>query len=141
MGLILDDLYDHEGFADRRLADGRLAGGVWSHDTLDWTGYVAACGCGWRSPHQHPPTDQGWEAALKDWRVEHAVPLLERQADRRRQELARMLSWLGDQAGRLQDPTSLERVRRATDRAHQLVQDLQDTLERAAFEREADGAR
>jgi hypothetical protein len=140
MGTFLEGLDDHEGYALRRLPDGTLTG-VWTGATLTFTAYLPACGCGWRSPHQHPPTDQGWEAALEDWRAEHAVPLLEQQTDRRRQELARVLGWLGDQAGRLQDPTSLARVRRAIDRAHQLAEDLQHALDRAVFEREADGDR
>jgi hypothetical protein len=138
MGAFLEGLDDHGGYALRRLPDGTLTG-VWTGATQAFTAYLPACGCGWRSPHQHPPTDQGWEAALEDWRAEHAVPLLEQQAHRRREELARVLGWLGDQAGRLQDPASLERVRRATDRAHQLVGDLQRALDRVAFEREAGG--
>jgi hypothetical protein len=140
MGAFLEGLDDHEGYALRRLPDGTLTG-VWTHATRQFTAHLPACGCGWRSPHQHPPTDQGWEAALEDWRAEHAVPLLARQADRRRQELARVLGWLGDQADRLQDPAILTRVRAGIGRAHQLAEDLQHALERAAFEREADGDR
>jgi hypothetical protein len=140
MGAFLEGLDDHEGYALRRLADGTLTG-VGTGATLAFTACLPACGCGWRSPHQHPPTEQGWEAAVEAWRAEHAVPLLERQADRRRQELAQVLGWLGDQAGRLHDPASLERVRRATDRAHQLAEDLQHALDQAAFEREAGGGR
>ena len=140
MGLILGDLYDHEGYAARRLPDGTLTG-TWTHATREFTAYLPACGCGWRNPHQHPPTDQGWEAALEDWRAEHAVPLLAQQADRRRQELARVLGWLGDQADRLEDPAILTRVRSGIGRAHQLAEDLQRALERHAFEREADGER
>jgi hypothetical protein len=140
MGAFLEGLDDHEGYALRRLPDGTLTG-VWTAATLVFTAYLPACGCGWRSPHEHPPTDQGWEAALEDWRAEHAVPLLARGADRRRQELARVLGWLGDQADRLQDPASLTRVRAGIDRAHQLAEDLQHALEPAALEREAGDAR
>jgi hypothetical protein len=103
MGAFLEGLDDHEGYALRRLADGTLTG-VGTGATLAFTAYLPVCGCGWRSPHQHPPTEQGWEAAVEAWRAEHAVPLLAQQADRRRQELARVLGWLGDQAGRLHDP-------------------------------------
>jgi hypothetical protein len=141
MGLILDDLYDHEGFADRRLADGRLAGGVWSRDTLDWTGYVAACGCGWHASRDWPPTEDGEEAAVDQWRSEHGEPLLTRQTTRRREELARVLGWLGDQAGQLDDPTAVARVARAVDRAGALVEAVQRDLEWRAAEREAGGAR
>jgi hypothetical protein len=140
MGSFLEGLDDHEGYALRRLPDGTLTG-VWTHATREFTAYLPACDCGWRSPHQHPPTDQGWEAALEDWRAQHAVPLLARQADRRREELARVLGWLGDQADRLQDPAILTRVRAGIGRAHQLAEDLQHALERHAFEREADGER
>jgi hypothetical protein len=141
MGLILEDLYDHEGFADRRLADGGLAWGVWSRDTLDWTGYVAACGCGWRGSVDYPPTEKGEEDAVLAWRLAHAEPLLERQATRRREELARVLGWLGDQADRLEDPATLERVSRATGRAHELADHVGCDLERQASEREGGGER
>jgi hypothetical protein len=46
MGLILDDLYDHEGYAARRLPDGTLTG-TWTYATREFSAYVAACGCGW----------------------------------------------------------------------------------------------
>jgi hypothetical protein len=141
MGLLLDDLDDHEGYADRRLADGRLAGGVWSRDTLDWTGYVAACGCGWHATRNHPPTEEGEEAAVDQWRREHAEPLLARQATRRRGELGLELRWLGAQADRLEDPATLEAISRAVDHARQLLDHLQRDLQRQAPQREADGER
>jgi hypothetical protein len=141
MGLILDDLYDHEGFADRRLADGRLAAGVWTHATREFTAYVAACGCGWHANHHWPPTEEGEEAAVDQWRSEHGEPLLARQATRHREELARVLGWLGDQAGQLDDPTAVARVARAVDRASALLEAVQRDLERRAAEREAGGAR
>jgi hypothetical protein len=139
MGTFVEDLDDHEGFADRRLANGGLAWGVWSRDTLDWTGYVAACGCGWRGNLDYPPTEDGEQDAVQAWRSGHAEPLLERQATRRREELGRVLEWLGDQAGRLADPATLERVSRASGRAQELVDHLGRDLERPASEREAAG--
>jgi hypothetical protein len=141
MGLLLDDLYDHEGFADRRLADGRLAGGVWTHTTREFTAYVAACGCGWHATGDWPPTEDGEQAAVDQWRTEHGQPLLERQATRHREELARVLGWLGDQGGQLDDPTAVARVARAVDRAGALLAAVQRDLERQASEREAGGAR
>jgi hypothetical protein len=141
MGLILDDLYDHEGYADRRLADGRLAGGVWSRDTLEWTGYVAACGCGWHATRDYPPTEAGEELAVEQWRREHGEPLLQQQATRRRDELGRVLDWLGSQRDRLEDPATVEWVGRAIDRARDLVVDVQRDLERQAPEREANRER
>ena len=52
-----------------------------------------------------------------------------------------MLGWLGDQAGRLEDPATLERVSRAVGRARALVDDLQRELEREASGREVGGER
>jgi hypothetical protein len=51
------------------------------------------------------------------------------------------LAWLGGQAGRLEDPATLERVRRALDRARALVDALQRDLERETSEREDSGER
>jgi hypothetical protein len=141
MGLILDDLDDHEGYADRRLPDGRLAGGVWTHQTREFTGYVAACGCGWHASTDYPPTGQGEEAAVDQWLAEHGRPVLARRAERRRGELARVLAWLGSQADRLEDPAALNRISRGVNRARELVADVQRDLERQAPRREADGAR
>jgi hypothetical protein len=141
MGVILDDLYDHEGYADRRLPDGRLAGGVWTSATRQFTAYVAACGCGWHASRDWPPTEQGEELAVQEWRRQHGEPLLQRQAERRRGELARVLEWLGTQRDRLEDPAAVDRVGRAIDRAGGLVADVQRDLERQAPEREADRGR
>jgi len=132
MGTILEDLYDHEGYADRRLTDGRLAGGVWTHATREFTEYVAACGCGWHATRDHPPTEDGEEAAVDQWRAEHAEPLLARQATRRRGELGLELRWLGTQTDRLEDPATLEGVSRAVDHARQLLDHLQRDLQRQA---------
>jgi hypothetical protein len=102
---------------------------------------VAVCGCGWQATGEHPPTEDGEEAATDQWRSEHAEPELARQATRRREELGRVLGWLGDQAGRLEDPATLERVSRAVGRARALVDDLQRELEREASGREVGGER
>jgi hypothetical protein len=141
MGTFLDDLDDHEGYADRRLPNGQLAGGVWTSATREFTAYVAVCGCGWQATGEHPPTEDGEEAAIDQWRSEHATPELARQATRRREELGRVLGWLGGQANRLEDPATLERVSRAVGRTRALVDDLQRDLEREASEREAGGER
>ena len=141
MGTFLEDLDDHEGYADRRLPNGQLAGGVWTDATREFTAYVAVCGCGWQASGEHPPTEDGEEAATDQWRSEHAEPELARKATRRREELGRVLGWLGDQAGRLEDPATLERVSRAVGRARALVDDLQRELEREASEREDSGER
>jgi hypothetical protein len=140
MGAIIDQLDDHEGYALRRLADGTLTG-AGTHGVRDFTAYVAGCACGWQSRHQHPPTDQGEEAAYEQWEREHAVVELARQATRYRQDLARVLAWLGGQAEQLEDPATVERVARGLDRAHRLVTALQRDRERQTSERETDGAR
>jgi hypothetical protein len=141
MGTFLEDLDDHEGYADRRLPNGQLAGGVWTYATREFTAYVAVCGCGWQASGEHPPTEDGEDAAIDQWRWEQAEPELARQATRRRGELGRVLGWLGGQAGRLEDPATLERVSRAVGRARALVDDLQRDLQREAAEREASGER
>jgi hypothetical protein len=141
VGVVIEDLSDHEGYADRRLPDGRLAGGVWSHATSGFTEYVAACGCGWSSQDGYPPTQQGERAALADWCEAHAGPLLAHQADQRRAELAQALRALGGIAGFVDNPANLPRIARAADRVGALVDDLQRDLERQATQREAGGAR
>ena len=141
MGTFLDDLDDHEGYADRRLPNGQLTGGVWTSATREFTAYVAACGCGWQATGEHPPTEEGEEAAVDQWRSEHAEPALARQTTRRRGALGLELRWLGTKADRLEDPATVERVSRAVDRARALVDDLQRDLEREASEREDRGER
>jgi hypothetical protein len=140
MGAIIDKLYDHEGYALGRLADGTLTG-AWTHRVRDITAYVAGCECGWHSRREHPPTEEGEEAAYEQWEREHALVELARQATRHRQDLTRVLAWLGDQADRLHDPATLDRVAGGLDRAHRLVTDVQRDRERQASEREAGGAR
>ena len=138
MGVVIEDLWDHEGYAARRLPDGTLTG-TWTHATREFEAFVAACGCGWHGHLDYPPTQDGEELAVKQWRSQHAEPLLARQAERRQRELGRVLAWLGGQAGRLHDPATLERVGRAVDRARGLVTDVQRDLARSAPEREVDG--
>jgi hypothetical protein len=139
MGAIIDELDDHEGYALGRLTDGTLTA-AWTHG-VEFTAYVAGCACGWHSRHQHPPTEDGEEAAYQQWEREHAVVELARQATRHRQDLARVLAWLGGQAGRLEDPAAVERVAGGLDRAHRLVTALLRDRERQTSEREATGER
>jgi hypothetical protein len=139
MGVVIDQLDDHEGYALLRLPDGTLTG-AWTHGVA-FTAYVAGCACGWHSRYQHPPTEDGEQAAYQQWEREHAVVELARQATRHRQDLARVLEWLGGQAGRLEDPAAVDRVARGLDRAHRLLADLQREQQRQASEREATGER
>jgi hypothetical protein len=66
---------DHEGYAARRLPDGSLTG-TWTADTADFTGYVAACSCGWHGNVDHPPTGDGEIAAAGEWHRTHLQKLI-----------------------------------------------------------------
>jgi hypothetical protein len=140
MGAIIDELDDHEGYALWRLADGTLTG-AWTHGVGEFSAYVAGCECGWQSHREHPPTEEGAEAAYEEWGREHALDELARQDSRHREDLARVLDWLGSQAGRLEDPAAVDRVAGGLDRAHRLVTDVKRDRERQASEREAGGER
>jgi hypothetical protein len=140
MGAIIEDLDDHEGYALWRLADGSVIP-AWSSGVSEFSGYVARCACGCHAQRQHPPTEAGYEQAIDQWVDEHALAELARQASRRREDLGRVLAWFGTQAGRLQDPASLDRVARGLDRARELLVVVQRDLDRQAPEREADGER
>jgi hypothetical protein len=140
VGRFIEDLWDHEGYAARRLPDGTLTG-TWTWATREFTAYVPACGCGWRAGREHPPTEDGEQAALAQWEAEHVEPLLQRQAERRQVRLAQALEWLGGQAGRLHDPATLARVHRTLGSAVDLAADVQRDLDRQAPHREADGER
>src|SRR5512132_1483003 len=91
MGVVIEDLWDHEGCAARRLPDGTLT----STSIRDFDAYVGACGCGWRANLNYPPTEAGEQAALDHWHLGHATPLLERPTQQRRAELAQALRALG----------------------------------------------
>jgi hypothetical protein len=141
MGTLLEDLDDHEGYVLWRLADGRLTA-AWTNDNRrQLIAYVADCECGWRSTREHPPTEQGDEAARQEWVREHAVPELARQADHRREQLANMLGWLAQQRDRLQDPDDLRRVAEGLGWASELAERLWRDLTRSAPQRETDRER
>jgi hypothetical protein len=140
MGVVMEDLWDHEGYAARRLPDGTLTG-TWTLATREFDAYVAACGCGWRGSVDYLPTQTGQAFAIDQWRSEHAEPLLARQATRRREQLASMLGWLSQQRDRLQDPDSLRRVSEGLAWAGELAERLERDHARQAPEREADGGR
>lgn len=84
MGTLLDGLYDHEGHAAQKLADGTFATS-WVRDG-EFVAYVASCECArgdyswdtWRGG-EYPPTDEGERAALDEWERVHALPLLEQR--------------------------------------------------------------
>lgn len=81
MGKFIDNMYEHEGYAARRLPDGTLTGQVLDYSEI--TGHVAACDCGggWNDPQwygstEYPSTEEGEQAALEEWERVHARPLL-----------------------------------------------------------------
>jgi hypothetical protein len=141
MGTLIEDLDGHEGYVLWRLRDGTLTA-AWTLDNRrQATAYVAECECGWRSNREHPPTEQGDEAARQEWVREHAVPELARQATRRREQLASMLGWLAQQRDRLEDPEGLRRVSEGLAWAGELAERLQRDLTRSVSRREADRER
>jgi hypothetical protein len=75
MGIIFDDLEDHEGYAARRLPDRTLTSTL-TRDTDAFGAFVAACSCGWTGRHDHPPTEHGRTTAEDEWELHHAQPLL-----------------------------------------------------------------
>jgi hypothetical protein len=139
MGILRDDLDDHEGYAMRRRPDGTLTA-VWSAATREFTAYVAGCDCGWRGSVDHPPTPDGEAAAEADW-GEHADRMLAERGDRRRRELAEVLRTLGGIAAFVDNPRNLPRIARAAQRAHQLATDLARDAQRQPPQREAGDAR
>jgi hypothetical protein len=141
MGTLIEDLDDHEGYVLWRLRDGTLTS-AWTLDNQrQATAYVAECECGWRSNREHPPTEQGDEAAREEWVRGHAVPELARQATRRQEQLTSMLSWLAQQRDRLEDPDSLRRVSEGLAWASELAERFQRDLTRSESQREADRER
>jgi hypothetical protein len=132
MGAILDDLWNHEGYGARHLPDGTLTA-TWSTDSAAFDSYLAACTCGWHGG-EHPPTDDGYEAALDEWEADHARPLLAKTVPaavasaitdakqaisrlmRDRPEAARRAldelgAWSADTRQRLDPDTTVERIR------------------------------
>jgi hypothetical protein len=74
MGVVYEDLYDHEGFASGR-SSGEGAPPVGRRSTVD--AYEAACSCGWSGTRDYPLTEEGRDLAILEWEDEHALPLLE----------------------------------------------------------------
>jgi hypothetical protein len=140
MGVVIEDLEDHEGYGARRLPDGTLTS-TWTLATREFDAYVAACGCGWHASVDYLPTETGHEFAIDQWWMTHAEPLLVRQAQQRRAELAQVLRALGGIADFVDNPANLARIGRAADRARALVDDLQRDRERQALAREPNGER
>jgi hypothetical protein len=135
MGVVIEGLEGHEGYGARRLPDGTLTS-TWTLATREFDAYVAACGCGWHGNVDYLPTETGEQFAIDQWWMTHAEPLLIRQAQQRRAELAQVLRALGGIADCVNNPANLARIGRAADRARMLVDDLQRDQERQALARE-----
>jgi hypothetical protein len=86
MGMIIDDLEDHEGYATRRLPDRTLTS-TWTRDTNTFDAYVAACSWDWTGRHDHPPTEHGRTTAGDGWKLHHGQPLLATAVPARIREL------------------------------------------------------
>jgi hypothetical protein len=127
VGSVREGLYDHEGYAARKLPDGTLTG-TWTTATAVFTAYVARCGCGWAATAEHPPSEAGADAALDDWAAHADQQQAARQA-RCRGELAEVLRALGGIAASVEDPANLPRIARAADRARRLAGELLDDQE------------
>lgn len=74
MGVIIEDLEDHEGYGARRLKDGTLTS-TSSTETMSVETYVACCSCGWQGTSLAVFED-GNEEACRAWENDHAIPLL-----------------------------------------------------------------
>jgi hypothetical protein len=127
VGYVREGLYDHEGYAARKLPDGTLTG-TWTAATAVFTAHVASCECGWTATAEHPPSEAGVDAALDDWAA-HADQQQAAQQDRRRGELAEVLRALGGIAADVEDRATLPRIARAAQRARRLAGELLDDQE------------
>lgn len=88
MGAILDDLSGHERYPLRQLPDGTTTS-RWTSGTARFTGYIAACECGWIGAGRYQLTEEGCDAAIDEWQHDHARPLLEHAIPHRVQDLLR----------------------------------------------------
>jgi hypothetical protein len=127
MGVVREGLYEHEGYAARKLPDGTLTG-TWTAATAAFVAYVASCECGWAADVEHPPTEAGEDAALGDW-AGHADQQQAAQQTRRRRDLAEVLRALGGIAAYVDNPANLPRIARAAQRAHELAVQMADDQE------------
>lgn len=74
MGVIIEDLEDHEGYGARRLRDGTLTSTL-STETMGVETYAACCSCGWQGA-RFAASQDGYEEACRAWENDHAIPLL-----------------------------------------------------------------
>lgn len=74
VGVIIEDLEDHEGYGARRLRDGTLTS-TWSAETTSVETYLPCCICGWQGT-SFAASQDGYEEACRAWENDHAIPLL-----------------------------------------------------------------
>jgi hypothetical protein len=116
MGMIFEDLEDHEGYAARRLPDGTLTS-TWTRDTAAFDADVGACTCGSTRTDQHPPHRSGTHRRRGPWEHAHARPVLAAAVPARITEL---VDNLREEVAELADDRPPGRPRRRL-AAHRLV--------------------
>jgi hypothetical protein len=97
MGMIFEDLEDHEGYPARRLPDGTLTP-TRTRGTAAIDAYIGACTRGWYASDHHPPTEARRGAAEDQSQLAHARPLppaavparITELVDNLREEVARL---------------------------------------------------
>jgi hypothetical protein len=144
VGPYADDVHAdayHEGYAARLWPDETITGSWGGED--GWTGHiglVGACDCGWRSDRVHPPADfdsPEYEAAQRDFEVEHLDPLIEAARQRSWPDWARRTA---DRASYITTLVQQERLREARvvmDRLRDDVNARLSLLDQLSDEREA----
>lgn len=68
--------YPHEGYAGQLRPDGSVS----PFYIEEFDAYVAACGCHWQGETRYPPTEEGEDQALDEWRRVHLQPLVDKAA-------------------------------------------------------------
>ena len=132
MSIEIDGLWDHEGWAGRRLPDGTLTAS-WTAATATFLGYRAQCSCGWIGQADHPPTEAGYDAATDEWVRDHGRPLQARLVpDDLSEEIRRAV-------GRLEELVA-ERPVAVLGEARRLARWADRISERAAAKAREDGA-
>jgi hypothetical protein len=143
VGPYADDVHaeaDHEGYAARLWPDGRITGS-WGGEH-GWTGHiglVGACDCGWCSDRIRLSGDLNspeYEAAERDFEVEHLDPLIKAAKNRswpdwarRTADRANYIATLVEQDRRGEAREALDRLRDDVNRRLLILGDLRRSRE------------